>query len=141
MELTMEVFTPKKLKEKVPPGRQPTHSVEFMVMVARRVVEEGISYREASKLYGVSHGCVYDWIKKYKKKNWGRMAKSKEVSEELQRYRTDTRMNELKHEIAELYLENLMLKKTLQHFQQVKKENSSVITPENLAQLRRGAKS
>lgn len=49
-----------------------------------------------------------------------------------QRY--EFQLRELKHEIAELYLENLMLKKALQFSQQVKRENSSVITSENSGQ-------
>ena len=52
----------------------------------------------------------------------------------------ESQMRDLKHEIAELYLENLMLKKMVQHSQRIKKENSSVITSENLDQHRKGAK-
>jgi len=44
-------------------------------------------------------------------------------------------MKDLKREIGELYLENLMLKKALYHSRQIKKENSSIITEENLAQF------
>jgi transposase len=137
----MEVFEQKKVKEKLPPGRQPKHTLEFMMMVAKQVVEKELSYREASKLYGVSHGTIGSWIKKLKKKNWGNASKNKQVSEEIHRYRIDTQVKELKHEIAELYLENLMLKKILQHSQQIKKESSSVITSETLDQLRKAARS
>jgi hypothetical protein len=41
----------------------------------------------------------------------------------------------LKTEIGELYLENLMLKKALEFSRQIKNEDSSVITSENLDQL------
>lgn len=111
-----------------------------MMMVARQVVEKELSYRDASKLYGVSHGSIGSWVKKYKKKNWGNSAKTKVVSEEVHRYRMDSQLKDLKYEIGELYLENQMLKKILQHSQQIKKERSSVITSENLAQYKKGVK-
>ena len=112
----MEAFQQTKVKEKRPQGRQPKHTVEFMMMVARQVVEKELSYRQASKLYGVSHGCVSSWVNKYKKKSWRSPAKNQVISEELHQYRVDTQMKELKHEIAELYLENQMLKKSSWEF-------------------------
>lgn len=137
----MEVFRPKPIKIKRPPGRQPKHTLEFMVMVARKVVDEKMTYSEASKVFGVSEGSIGTWVKRYKKKHWGPAAKSKEVSDEGHRYQVETQIKELKHEIAELYLENLMLKKTLRYSVDSKKETSSVITSENLAQFQKGAKS
>jgi transposase len=136
----MEVFGKKKLKEKVPPGRQPKYSQEYMMMVARKVVEKELSYREAAKTFGASHGTIGSWVKKYRKKDWGNAAKSKQSSQEIHNYRHEQQLKELKGEIAELYLENLMLKKILQHSQQIKKESSSPITPENLDQFRKAAK-
>ncbi|MGE3262399.1 MAG: hypothetical protein AB7K68_11520 [Bacteriovoracia bacterium] len=49
-------------------------------------------------------------------------------------------MKDLKLEIADLYLENLMLKKALEHSLRKKNEDSSVITSENLARLKEDAK-
>ena len=76
----------------------------------------------------------------YKKGKWGNSEKQAQVSEEHKLIRMESQMRDLKHEIAELYLENLMLKKILQHSRQIKKESSSVITPENLDQYRKAAK-
>jgi len=136
----MEVFEQKKVREKRPQGRQPKFTLEFMMMVARQVVEKELGYRDAAKLYGVSHGSIGAWVKKFKKKSWGNAAKTSVISEEVHRYRVESHVKELKHEIAELYLENLMLKKILQHSQQIKKERSSVITSENLDQFKKGVK-
>lgn len=44
----METFTPPQIKEKRLPGRQAKCSVEYQVMIAKKVVEEGMSYRGAS---------------------------------------------------------------------------------------------
>lgn len=137
----MEIFTPPVLKPKRPPGRQPSHTPEYMTMVARKVVEEGMTYRVAAKTFGISHGAVHQWIKNYKdhKGKTKRTARRTKYQDEIESYRHQSQVKELKHEIAELYLENLMLKKALQHSLQLKKENSSAITSENLAQLQRGA--
>lgn len=137
----MEIFTPPVVKEKRPPGRQSKHSVEFQMMVARKCVEEGMTYREAATTFNVTHGSIWAWIKKFKGgtiNNNRRQRKSK-YNEEVEKYRHEAQLKELKHEIAELYLENLMLKKALKHSLRLKKENSSVITSENLEQLQGGA--
>jgi transposase len=111
-----------------------------MMMAAKKVVEKELTYREAAKIYNTSHGSIAAWVSKYKKKSWKSAGRNQVISEEVNRYRMETQMRELKHEIAELYLENLMLKKIIQHSQQIKKENSSVITSENLDQFKKGAK-
>lgn len=134
----MEIFTPPVVKEKRPPGRQPTHTPEFMIMVARKVVEGEMTYREASKTFGISHGAVSSYVKKYKNddlnsKRRGRVGKHKDAVES---YRHEAQLRELKQEIAELYLENLMLKKALKHSIQLKKSDSSVITSENFEQFK-----
>jgi transposase len=138
----MEIYSSKEVKKKRPPGRQPKHTLEFMMMVARKVAEEGMTYREAGKVFGVSHGSIYAWLKCYRKKNWGNASKNKVVSQEIHHYRLEAQMKELKHEIAELYLENLMLKKMVRSVQSQtdKKQNSSIITSENLDQFRGGVK-
>jgi transposase len=137
----MEVFEPPRVKEKRPPGRQPKHSQEYMLMVARKCVEEGMTYREASKSFGISHGSVYQFIQKYKsgkisEKNKARKSK---YAKEVDDYRHQSQVRDLKHEIAELYLENLLLKKALKHSLQNKSDSSSVITSESLGRLRKDA--
>jgi len=136
----MEVFSQKPIKEKRPQGRQPKFSLEYMMMIAKQVVDKELTYRDAAKLYGVSHGSIASWVSKYKKKSWKSVGRNQVISEEVHRYRMETQMRELKHEIAELYLENLMLKKIIQHSQQIKKERTSVITSENLDQFKKDAK-
>ncbi len=134
----MDIFMPPHLKEKRPPGRRAKCSVEYQVMIAKKVVEEGMTYREAAKTFNVSHGAVHSYINKYK--DIGAKAKRKvttsKYAKEVENYRHESQIKGLKHEIAELYLENLMLKKALQHSLKMKKENSSVITSENLDRLK-----
>ncbi|MEQ1876233.1 MAG: IS630 transposase-related protein [Bdellovibrionia bacterium] len=138
----MEIFSPPVVKEKRPPGRQSKHSVEFQMMVARKCVDEGMTYREASKTFNITHGSVWAWIQKYKSQTGKikRKVRKSKYDEEVESYRHEAQLKELKHEIAELYLENRMLKKALKHSLQLKKESSSVITSENLEQLREDAK-
>jgi transposase-like protein len=50
---------------KKPIGRPPKHPTEFRTAVARRVADGQLSYREAGRLYGVSHGTLSSWMKKY----------------------------------------------------------------------------
>lgn len=137
----MEIFTPPDVKPKRPPGRQPKHSMEFMTMVARKCCEEGMTYREAAKTFDVTHGSICAWINRYKGKtaNTKRKIRKSKYDKEVEGYRHQAQIKDLKHEIAELYLENLMLKKALAHSVRIKKENSSVITSENLDQLSGGA--
>lgn len=137
----MDIFTPPLIKEKRPPGRRAKHSVEFQMMVARKCVEEKMTYREAAKTFSVTHGSVWAWIQKYKKQNYKIKSKAtrSKYAQEVEKYRHEAQVKELKHQIAELYLENLMLKKALKHSVQLKKEDSSVITSENLEELQGGA--
>lgn len=65
-------------------------------------------------------------------------AKAK-TSPENQRLIMENHVRNLKQEIADLYLENLMLKKMLEHSRLIKKEESCVITSENLDQYRENA--
>lgn len=138
----MEIFTPPNVKPKRPPGRQPKHSPEYRLMVARKVVDEGMSYREASSSFGLSHGSISAIIKEYKSrgsKNKINERRSK-YKDEVESYRQQSQVKDLKLEIAELYLENLMLKKALEHSLQRKKDDSSVITSENLARSKEAVK-
>ena len=112
------------------------------MMVGKKVVEEGMSYREASKTFGLSHGSIGAIVKQYahegsKSKRNERNSKYKK---EVEAYRSQQQMKDLKLEIADLYLENLMLKKALEHSLRKKKDDSSVITSENLDQLKEDVK-
>ena len=138
----MEIFSPPFIKEKRPPGRTPKCSAEYQMVIARSVVEEGITFREAARIYNVSHGAINSYVQKYKQQkiNGRRSVRSKERNTEAENYRHEAQLKALKHEIGELYLENLMLKKALKHSVERKSENSSVITSENLDQLREPVK-
>ena len=138
----MEIFTPPNATPKRPPGRQPRHSPEYRMMVAKKVLEGGMSYREASKTYDLSHGSISAIVKEYK--HHGAKSKRNERTtkyrKEVESYRQQTQVKDLKLEIADLYLENLMLKKALQYSHQLRKENSSVITSENFEQFQKDVK-
>ena len=136
----MEVFTKVKPKEKKIIGRQPTWTTEYMNMVAQKVVEEGMKYRVAAKTFGVSTGAITQWVKKYKKGSLVQNNADKEQTPDFKIYRLEEQIKELKTEIGEFYLQSQMVKKALFHSQTKKKEISSVITSENLAQFQKAAK-
>jgi galactokinase/mevalonate kinase-like predicted kinase len=69
-----------------------------------------------------------------------RSERTTKYKKEVEAYRSQQQMKDLKLEIADLYLENLMLKKALEHSLKMKKEDSSVITSENLERLKEGVK-
>ncbi|MBT4761544.1 MAG: helix-turn-helix domain-containing protein [Bdellovibrionaceae bacterium] len=129
-------------KTKKPPGRAPTWTDEFMYMVASKVTDEGMKYREAVKLFGVSHGAISSWKKKYQKGLIGPSTdhKFKEENTELAMFRMKEQIQELKAEIGDLYIQNQLLKKAIVTSRQKKKENSSVITPDNLDQFQKDVK-
>ena len=138
----MEIYTPPDVREKRPPGRRPKHSESYQQMVAKKLLEEGMSYREAGKLYGISHGSIANILKKYqnKKFNSKRQEVKSKYKKEVENYRHQAHVKDLKLEIADLYLENLMLKKMLENWLQKKKFDSSEITSENLDLLPEDAK-
>jgi transposase len=139
----MEIYNKKAIKQpKNPPGRQPIYSLEYMMMVAEKVVKGELTYRQASKLYAASHGSIGLWVKQYKSKNWGRNSRTQnvKVSEFVQKNRHEGQIRDLKLQISELYLENLMLKKMVEYSQTIKKEHLSVITSENWEQFKKAAK-
>ena len=82
-------------------------------MIAKKVTEEGMSYREAAKVFNVSHGSIYAYKQKYKDGNLKKKRKqtASKYKERVEDYRHKAEVKELKHEIANLYLENLLLKK------------------------------
>lgn len=138
----MDILTPPDVREKRPPGRRPRYSVTYMQMVATKVVEDGMSYRDAGKTFNLSHGSIANIVKNYKvggAKRKRKETKSK-YTEEVENYRHQSHLKDLKIQIADLYLENLMLKKMLEHSLQKRKESSSDITSENLDLLPERAK-
>lgn len=71
-------------------------------MVAQKVVQEGMIYRVAAKIFGISTGAVSAWTKKYKKGNLIQSAKDKEQSPDYKIYQLEDHIKELKTEI-EIY--------------------------------------
>ena len=72
-----------------------------------------MKYREDAKNFGLSHGSITNIIKNYHK---GKLrGKRREYiskhSQEVENYRTQQHINDLKLQIADMFLENLMLKK------------------------------
>ena len=140
METAMEVFTKIKPKEKKVIGRRPKWTPEYQHMVAQKVVEEGMKFREAAKNFGMSTAAVNACVKRYRKGTIFKNAAEKEQSSEYKLYALEEQIKDLKTEIGDLFLQNQMLKKALYHSQSPKKETSSVITSKNLDQYRKDAK-
>lgn len=137
----MEILRKNPPREKLPPGRQPKWTAEFMVMVAQKVVDEGMTFRAAAKLFGVSQGSVNLWVKNFRKGNLAAFRGSAEVlSNSHQVLQLEDQIRGLKCEIGDLFLQNLMLKKALFHSRKKKLESSSVITSENLEQFQKDVK-
>lgn len=138
----MDIHNPPEVKAKRPPGRRSKFSESYMLMVAEKVCREGMSYRDASKTFGLSHGSIAHLVKKYqsKKFNQKRQETKSKYKAEVEAYRSDQHVKDLKLQIADLYLENLLLKKMLEHSLHKRKESSSDITSENLDLLPTRAK-
>lgn len=62
----MEITMPPTTKVKKHIGRAPNYSPEYYMMMAKQIVDDGITYRAAAKIYGVSHGTVHHWLKLYR---------------------------------------------------------------------------
>ena len=137
----MEVFTPPPYREKRPIGRQPILSTETRLIIAKKVTSKEMTYREAAKTFGISPGAVGACVRLVKKEGalTKRRKRDAEHKSEVNEYRHHAQIKELKQEIADLYLENQMLKKIVNKSLQIKKYAGSVITTENLDQLQRDA--
>jgi transposase len=134
------VLYPAKPKEPKKIGRMPKYNLDWYMTMAKNVVEGGMSFREAAKTFGMSHGSVSHWKKVYLAGKFPAMKAKRAVSPENQKTIMENHVRNLKQEIADLYLENLMLKKMLEHSRLIKKEDSCVITSENLDQYQEDAK-
>lgn len=136
----MDILNPKTPKMPKRVGRAPKYNLDLYMQMAKNVVEQGMSYREAAKVYGMSHGSVHHWKHVYLKGKFPKLKAAAQISPETKALHLETQIRNLKQEIADLYLENLMLKKMAAYSQQKKKESSSVITSENLDQYQERAK-
>lgn len=62
----MEVINPMPIKEPKPKGRTPRYTAEYYMVMARDVVDNGMSFRHAADKYQCSHGTVSHWSKLYR---------------------------------------------------------------------------
>ncbi len=136
----MEIYRKHMPKEKRPAGRTPKWTTEFMYMVVQKIEVEGMTYLQARDTFGVSNGSISAWLRKYRKGKLVPVEKAHEPAPDLQIYRLEEQVKELKSEIGDLFLQNQMLKKALYHSQQKKKDSSSVITSKNLEAFQKGVK-
>lgn len=136
----MDILNPKTPKQPKKVGRAPKYNLDWYMTMAKNVVEQGMSYREAAKVYGMSHGSVHHWKKVYLAGKFPKMKQAATVSPETRHLHLESQIRNLKQEIADLYLENLMLKKMSAYSRQLKSESSSVVTSENLDQFQERVK-
>jgi transposase-like protein len=121
------------MMKRKPVGRPMKKSIEYMMMVCKEV-EGGMTYKQAAKTFDVSQGTLSQWVKKYRAGKLGEKVSYETESAKTQRL--EENIHELKSEIAELYLQNQVLKKAITYTQKKRKLATSVITSENLDQFR-----
>jgi transposase-like protein len=139
----MDVSNPPRIKEAKKIGRETKFTPEYYMMMCKHIVDDKLTYREAAKIYNVSHGVVHHWLKKYKSgqmPGYLKKAKMKVQSQDNLIFRQERYIKQLKTEIGELYLENMMLKKAQALFQHSRNVTSSVITADNLEQFQKDVK-
>ncbi|MFQ5787270.1 MAG: transposase [Thermodesulfobacteriota bacterium] len=105
-------------------------NIEFKKGIVEKISIGIASVSEISRRYQIHPVLIYNWIKQYSD---GELNKTK-----TQRERELERENkELKEKIGELVMEIGHLKKLGEYVKQSKKESISIITKENLNQLKR----
>jgi transposase-like protein len=115
-------------------GRPSKHPEAFKIMVVGKIKSGEMTYQKASKTFGIPEGTVGLWARSYgddltpKKRNID--------TDRTLLQRAEVEIKELKSEIADLFLQNQMLKKALGCAIEKRKRNTSVITSENLDQFR-----
>jgi transposase-like protein len=128
---------------KVPTGRPAKHPVEFMMAVAEQITNGQLTFREATKRYGVSHGSLSHWKKKYKGQSLQKMKQPKSALAKTTAGRETALESEnklLKQELAELYMQVQLLKKAQIFAERAKRDASSIVTSENFERYKGDAK-
>jgi transposase-like protein len=136
----MEIVNKYPPKEEKKTGRRPKFTVEYMNLVAEKVVEDGMTFKVAAKTFDVSQGSITKWVKNYKNGHIPVNSRDDGISKDTQVYNLEERIKGLTTEVGSLYLENQLLKKALSHLQSKRKETSSVITSSNLDQFQKRVK-
>lgn len=85
-----------------------SYSREFKLEAARLVVLRGYSVREASERVGCNHWSLRDWVRKFRSQ--GELPSADEPCKEAEE------MKQLRKEIANLRIENEILKKATAYF-------------------------
>ena len=138
----MSVTKPIPVKEKKPKGRPRLYTDEYYMVMAKEVVDQHLSFREAAAKYCCSHGTISHWTKLYREGTLERPVEKRAESQtqaEAQMQRQLRYIKELKAQLGELYLENQLLKKAQLYFPQNKREPSSIITSANFGQYQEDA--
>ena len=122
---------------KIPTGRPAKHPVDFMMAVAQKVVSGELTLREAAQRYGVSHGSISLWKKRYGSRTLHLMKQKKEIKPRTAGGREaalESEIRVLKQELGDMYMQIQMLKKAQVFSERAKKDASSIVTSENLDQ-------
>jgi len=129
-------------------GRPCKLPFEVRRLIAQKVANGELTYRQAAKKYNVSGGAVSSYVKKYKS---GQL-KSSDTRTSVINLAPDDRkktyheielekeVKVLKAELGDLYLQMQMLKKAEAYKRWLKDEISSVVTVENLDQYKKDAR-
>jgi transposase len=123
-------------------GRPHKLPIEIRRLIAQQVTSGEMTYRQAAAKYGISGGAVAACIKQFKGGGIKTNNPPRWIEEEKTPREKALEMENkiLKAELGELYLQMKLLKKAEDYKQWLKNEASSVITSENLEQLRKDVK-
>lgn len=122
-------------------GRPHKLPAEIRRVIAQQVSSGEMTYREATAKYGMSGGAIANCIKEFKGGGIKTTNPPKWAEEKTPREKALEIENKiLKAEVGELYLQMKLLKKAEDYKQWLKSEASSVITSENLEQLKKDVK-
>jgi transposase-like protein len=119
-------------------GRPHKLPSEIRRLIAQQVTTGEVTYRRACEKYGVSSGAVAKCVKEFKGGGIKTNNPPRWTDEERTPREKALEMENkiLKAEVGELYLQMKLLKKAEDYKQWLKNEASSVITSENLEQLK-----
>jgi transposase len=123
-------------------GRPHKLPLEIRRLIAQRVSAGEMTYRQAAAKYGCSSAAVATCIKEFKGGGIKKTNPPKWIDEERSPKEKALELENkiLKAELGELYMELKLLKKAEDYKQWLKNEASSVITSENLEQLKKDVK-
>lgn len=126
---------------KKPVGRPSKYPLEMRKLIAEQVAAGELTYREAAIKYNIARGSVHTWKERLATGTLGDMRPPLLPEKDANRLRALEDENAiLKRELGDLYLENRLLKKAADWAQLARKESSSIITSEDMAQSKEPVK-